>query len=192
MRQTSLVMAAAMLLSGTAFAAPKSYEIDSKHTAPSFEADHFGGVSVWRGKFTRSTGNITLDREAGSGTVEVRIDTASIATGVEDLDKHLRGPDFLDVEKFPAATYQGKFAKFKDGAPTEVQGNLTLHGVTKPVTLTLKSFKCIPHPMKKAPELCGADAHATIDREDFGIAWGKNFGFDMKVKLAIQVEATPK
>jgi len=192
MRQTSLVMAAAMLLSGTAFAAPKSYEIDSKHTAPSFEADHFGGVSVWRGKFTRSTGNITLDREAGSGTVEVRIDTASIATGVEDLDKHLRGPDFFDVEKFPAATYQGKFAKFKDGAPTEVQGNLTLHGVTKPVTLTLKSFKCIPHPMKKAPELCGADAHATIDREDFGIAWGKNFGFDMKVKLAIQVEATPK
>jgi len=191
MRYTKLVMTAVALLCGAALAAPKSYEIDPKHTSPSFEADHFGGVSVWRGKFTKSSGKITLDREAGSGTVDVSIDTASITTGVEDLDKHLRGSDFFDVEKFPVATYKGKLGKFKDGAPTEVQGDLTLHGVTKPVTLTLNSFKCIPHPMKKAPELCGADAHATINREDFGIIWGKNFGFDMKVKLAIQVEATP-
>jgi polyisoprenoid-binding protein YceI len=191
MRTRLAMTAAACMLAGAAIAAPKTYEIDPKHTAPSFEADHFGGVSVWRGKFTKSSGSITLDREAGTGTVEVNIDTASVATGVEDLDKHLRGPEFFDVEKFPAATYKGRFGKFKDGAPAEVQGELTLHGVTKPVTLTLKSFKCIPHPMKKAPELCGADAHATINREDFGINWGKNFGFDMQVKLAIQVEATP-
>jgi polyisoprenoid-binding protein YceI len=189
---SKLVLAAvAMSLGGVALAAPKTYEIDPRHTAPSFEADHFGGVSVWRGKFTRSSGSITLDREAGSGTVDVSIDTASVSTGVEDLDKHLRSPEFFDVAKFPAATYKGKFGKFREGAPTEVQGELTLHGVTKPVTLTLNSFKCIPHPMKKPTELCGADAHATINREEFGIAWGKNLGFDMKVKLAIQVEASP-
>jgi polyisoprenoid-binding protein YceI len=182
--------AAILVLSGAALAAPKRYDIDPKHTSPSFEADHFGGVSVWRGKFTKSSGQITLDREAATGTVEISIDAASVSTGVEDLDKHLRSAEFFDVEKFPTATYKGKLARFSAGAPTEVRGDLTLHGVTRPVTLTLKSFKCIPHPMKKGTELCGADAHATIDREEFGITWGKNFGFDMKVRLAIQVEAT--
>jgi polyisoprenoid-binding protein YceI len=176
--------------SAIATAAPVTYEVDTEHTHPHFEADHFGGVSVWRGGFSASGGKIVLDREANSGTVDVTIDTASVFTGVPDLDAHLKTADFLDVGKFPTARYQGKLAKFKDGAPTEVQGELTLHGVTKPVTLTLKSFKCRAHPMKQGQELCGADAHGSIDREDFGIVWGKNFGFDMKVNLAIQVEAT--
>lgn len=176
--------------SAATFAAPVTYQVDSRHTHPSFEADHFGGVSVWRGMFTSTSGTIVLDREAQTGTVDITIDTSSVQTGVEDLDKHLKGNEFLDVGKYPTATYKGKISKFKDGAPTEVQGDLTLHGVTKPVTLTLASFKCIAHPMKKGTELCGADAHARINREEFGMAWGKNFGFDMGVKLAIQVEAT--
>jgi len=176
-----------------ALAAPVTYQVDARHTHPSFEADHFGGVSVWRGGFSASGGTIVLDREAKSGTVDVTIDTTTVLTGVPDLDKHLKTADFLDVEKFPTARYQGKLAKFASGAPTEVQGELTLHGVTKPVVLTIKSFKCKAHPMKQGQELCGADAHGTIDREAFGNVWGKNFGFDMKVNLAIQVEAlTPK
>ena len=179
--------------SAAALAAPVTYEVDAKHTHPVFEADHFGGVSVWRGVLSASGGTIVLDREAGSGTVDVTIDTSTVLTGVPDLDKHLKSGDFLDVEKFPTAKYQGKLAKFKDGAPTEVQGELTLRGVTKPVTLAIKSFKCKAHPMKPGQELCGADAHGSINREDFGVVWGKNFGFDMKVNLAIQVEAvTPK
>jgi len=179
--------------SATALAAPVTYEVDARHTHPHFEADHFGGVSVWRGGFSASGGTIVLDREAQSGTVDVTIDTTTVLTGVPDLDKHLKTGEFLDVEKFPTAQYKGKLAKFANGAPTEVQGNLTLHGVTKPVVLTIKSFKCKAHPMKQGQELCGADAHGTINREDFGINWGKNFGFDMKVNLAIQVEAvTPK
>jgi polyisoprenoid-binding protein YceI len=180
-------------ISVVSLAAPVTYEVDTKHTHPAFEADHFGGVSVWRGLFTASGGTIVLDREAGTGTVDVTIDTSTVLTGVPDLDKHLKTGDFLDVEKFPTAKYQGKLARFRDGAPTEVQGELTLHGVTKPLTLTIKSFKCKAHPMKPGQELCGADAHGSINREDFGIVWGKNFGFDMKVNLAIQVEAaTPK
>jgi len=179
--------------SATALAAPVTYEVDARHTHPHFEADHFGGVSVWRGGFSASGGTIVLDREAQSGTVDVTIDTTTVLTGVPDLDKHLKTGEFLDVEKFPTAQYKGKLAKFANGAPTEVQGSLTLHGVTKPVVLTIKSFKCKAHPMKQGQELCGADAHGTINREDFGINWGKNFGFDMKVDLAIQVEAvTPK
>jgi polyisoprenoid-binding protein YceI len=184
-----VVLVASMAASTGALAAPVSYEVDANHTHPVFEADHFGGVSVWRGIFNASKGSIVLDREANSGSVDVTIDAASVLTGVPDLDKHVKSAEFLDVEKFPTATYKGKLAKFKDGAPTEVQGELTLHGVTKPVTLTIKSFKCKAHPMKPGQELCGADAHTEINREEFGINWGKNFGFGMKVGLSIQVEA---
>jgi polyisoprenoid-binding protein YceI len=172
-----------------AFAAPVTYNVDPEHTYPSFEADHFGGMSVWRGKFKQNTGKVVFDREAQSGTVDITIDTSSIDSGHEKLNTHLKGTDagMLDVAKFPTATYKGKLAKFKDGAPTEVQGELTLRGITKPVTLTIRSFKCMAHPMKKK-EFCGADAVGAINREDFGINWGKAFGFGMDVKLAIQVE----
>jgi polyisoprenoid-binding protein YceI len=183
-----LVLVALVSFAGAALAAPTTYTVDPKHTFPSFEADHFGGMSVWRGKFTKTAGTVVLDREAKSGTVDVTIESASVDTGLEDLDKHLKSAEFFDVEKFPTATYKGKLVNFKDGAPTEVQGDLTLHGVTKPVTLTIKSFKCMTHPMKKT-EFCGADVSATINREDFGVAWGKSFGFKMDTKLAIQIEA---
>jgi len=189
MRPISAFVVLLAAAGGAALAAPVTYEIDPRHTYPSFEADHFGGVSVWRGKFTSTSGKIVLDRAAGTGAVDVTVETASVTTGAADLDKHLRSNEFFDVEKFPTATYKGKITKFKDGAPVEVQGDLTLHGVTKPVTLTLRSFKCRAHPMKPDKDLCGADAHATINREDFGINWGKDFGFDMKVGIDLQIEA---
>jgi polyisoprenoid-binding protein YceI len=179
-----------LFASATAFAAPANYDVDPKHAHVAFEADHFGGLSVWRGIINAPSGKIALDRDAKSGTVEITIDPATVLTGVPDLDAHLKTADFFDIAKFPTATYQGKLASFKDGAPTEVQGTLTLHGVSKPVTLAIHSFKCQAHPMMKDKEVCGADASTTINREDFGMAWGKQFGFDMKVKLAVQVEAT--
>ncbi len=171
-------------------AAPVAYDVDPEHTYPSFEADHFDGLSVWRGKVEKSSGKIVLDREAGTGTVDVTMDMATINFGLEKMNNHAKSPDagMLDVGKFPTARFTGKLTAFKDGAPTQVQGELTLHGVTKPVTLTIKSFKCMPHPMKKK-EVCGADAETTINRDDFGVGWGKAFGFRMDVKLAIQVEA---
>ena len=171
-----------------AAAAPARYDIDSDHTYPSFEADHFGGMSVWRGKFNKTRGSVVLDREAQTGTVDVSVDVSTVDTGNEKLNDHLKTAEFFDVAKFPAATYKGKFAAFKNGVPTEVQGELTLHGVTKPLTLTLRSFKCMPHPFRKV-EFCGADAVGTFSREDFGVGWGKNMGLLMETKLAIQVEA---
>jgi polyisoprenoid-binding protein YceI len=183
-----LVVLALGTLATAALAAPTTYNIDSKHTHPSFEADHFGGLSVWRGKFNSSSGSVVFDREAKSGTVDITIDLTSVDTGVDDLNAHLKTADFFEVEKYPTATFKGKLAKFENGAPTEVQGELNLHGVTKPVTLALTSFKCMQHPMKKK-EFCGADATATINRDDFGIVWGKAFGFAMWVRLQIQVEA---
>jgi polyisoprenoid-binding protein YceI len=181
---------AASAIAASAAAAPITYTVDPEHTYPSFEADHFGGVSVWRGKFNQNSGTIVLDQEAKTGTVDITIDASSIDFGLEKLKTHVTSNEagMLDVAKFPTATYKGKLVKFKDGAPTEVQGELTLHGVSKPVTLTIRSFKCMMSPVKKK-EVCGADAVGTINREDFGVGWGKSFGFKMDVKLAIQVEA---
>ena len=186
----SLAILSMGTLATAALAAPAKYDIDAEHSYPSFEADHFGGMSVWRGKFNKTTGTVVLDREAKTGTVDVTIELASVNTGHEKLNGHLKSAEFFDVEKFPTATYKGTLASFKDGAPTEVKGELTLHGVTKPVTLTIRSFKCMTHPFKKV-EFCGADAVASINREDFGVAWGKNFGFKMDTRLSIQVEAFP-
>ena len=168
-------------------AAPVTYEIDPAHTYPSFEADHSGGMSLWRGKFNSSSGKITFDKEASAGTVDVTIDMKSIDFGHQGLNDHAQTPDIFDTAKYPTATFSGKLAGFRNGSPSTVEGNLTMHGVTKPVTLTINTFKCAPG--RSGKEVCGADASATINREDWGVTFGKNFGFDMKVVLRISVEA---
>lgn len=179
----SLLAAAA-----TAAAAPLTYVVDPGHTYPSFEADHMVGLSVWRGKFNKSEGRIVLDKAANAGSVDILIDAASIDFGHDVLNEHMQGADYFDTAKFPQAHYVGKLAGFAAGKPTRVEGELTLKGVTRPVTLTIGSFKCMPHPMLKR-EVCGADATATLQRDQFGIDAGKDWGFDMAVQLRIQVEA---
>ena len=185
----ALLCVACGAFAGAAAAAPVSYEIDPQHTYPSFEADHMGGMSVWRGKINSSAGKIVLDKQAGSGTVDVTMDMKTIDFGINELNAHAQTPDLFDVGKYPTATYTGKLAKFQNGAPTEVDGTLTLHGVSKPVTLKINSFQCKDHPMKKK-EFCGADASTTINRDDFGVDFGKQMGFKMGVTLRIQIEAT--
>jgi polyisoprenoid-binding protein YceI len=185
----ALLTVACGALAGAAAAAPVSYEIDPQHTYPSFEADHMGGMSVWRGKVNSSAGKIVLDKQAGTGTVDVTMDMKTIDFGIDALNAHAQTADLFDTAKYPTATYTGKLAKFQNGAPTEVDGTLTLHGVSKPVTLKINSFMCKDHPMKKK-EFCGADASATLNREDFGVDFGKQMGFKMGVTLRIQIEAT--
>jgi polyisoprenoid-binding protein YceI len=184
----ALSAAVLTLITGSALAAPVTYEVDPGHTYPSFAADHMGGLSVWRGKFEKSSGTIVLDKDKSTGTVDITVDTSSIDFGHEKLNEHAKGPDMFDVTKFPTATYKGKLANFKNGAPTEVQGEFTLHGVTKPLTLKIDQFLCKPNPMTKK-EVCGADASATFNRKDYGLGFGDAYGFKMDVTLAIQVEA---
>jgi polyisoprenoid-binding protein YceI len=177
-----------VLVAGHASAAPVTYELDPAHTYPSFEGDHLGGVSVWRGKFNESSGTVTLDKAAGTGTVEVTIDIASVDFGHDEMNAHALAPEFFDVAKYPTATYEGTLGDFVDGAPTTVTGELTLHGVTQPLSLKINKFKCMPHPTMKR-ELCGADVYGTFDRSAFGLDAGKPYGFDMTVTLRIQAEA---
>ena len=185
--KNALPVAVLALMTGSAIAVPVKYDVDPNHTFPSFEADHFGGLSVWRGKFDKSSGTIVLDKEKSSGSVDVTIDASSIDFGHPKLNEHAKSAEMFDVEKYPTATYKGPLVKFKDGAPTEVDGQLTLHGVTKPVKLTINQFKCMVNPMSKK-ETCGADASATFNRSDFGVNFGDKYGFKQEVKLQIQVE----
>jgi polyisoprenoid-binding protein YceI len=182
-----LCLVGSLLVAGAAIAAPVTYQIDPAHTYPSFEADHFGGVSIWRGKATKTSGTIILDQAAKSGTVDITVDAASLDFGHAKLNEHAKSPELFDVAKYPTITYKGTLAGFKGDAPTEVDGQITMHGVTKPLKLTLNQFKCIQNPMLKK-EVCGADASATLDRSEFGIDYGVKYGFKMEVKLQIQVE----
>ena len=186
MKRTLIALIAAGALS-PAFAAPVTYNLDPNHTYPSFEADHMGGLSVWRGKFTKNSGTVVLDTEKKTGTVEVNIDVDSIDFGMAKMNEHAKSAEIFDVATFPTATYNGTFAKFKDGKPTLVIGDLTLHGITKPVTLKINQFLCKPNPMTKK-EVCGADALTTFNRKDFGVGYGEAYGFKMDVTLRIQVE----
>jgi polyisoprenoid-binding protein YceI len=180
-RKITLVTAiAGVLAGGAALSAPVTYNIDPGHTYPSFETDHMG-FSMWRGKFNKSAGKIVYDKEAKAGTVEVTIDIKSVDSGHDTLNEHLAGERYFDSAKFPTATYKGKLAKFEGDKPTEVQGELTMKGVTKPLNLKINMFTCKPHPMTKK-EVCGADASATFNRQDFGVSGGET-------KLQIAVEA---
>jgi polyisoprenoid-binding protein YceI len=187
-RKIALPAATLALAAGAVLADPVNYTIDPNHTFPSFEADHFGGLSVWRGRFDKTSGSISLDKDKGTGTVDVTVDASSIDFGMPKLNEHAKSAEMFDVEKYPTATYKGTLSHFKDGAPTEVDGQFTLHGVTKPLKLSIKQFKCMPNPMDKK-EHCGADVHGSFNRADYGIGYGDKYGFKMEVSLAIQVEA---
>jgi polyisoprenoid-binding protein YceI len=190
MSLSKLALPAALLAAyaGTALAKPVTYVCDPSHTHPSFAADHMGGLSVWRGTFAKTACTIVLDQTRHTGTVNVTVDTSSIDFGLAKLNQDAQGPALFDVARYPRATYKGTLADFVGGKPTQVVGNFTLHGITHPLTLTLRSFEC-----KEAGPMhqyrCGADAVGHFQRDAYGMDFGKAFGFQMWVRLKIQVEA---
>ncbi len=185
----SLLLVSA-LVAVAAQAAPVTYEIDPTHTYPSFEADHMG-MSYWRGKLNKSAGTIVYDKATGTGNVDVKMDLASIDFGLDAMNTWAKGTDFFNVEKNPSATFKGRFDGAKAGVPTQVVGELTLNGQTKPMTLAIHQLKCMQHPMYKR-DFCGADASGSFNRDEFGLSAGKDWGFKMDVNLRIQVEAISK
>jgi polyisoprenoid-binding protein YceI len=168
-----------------ALAAPTTYAIDSDHTHPAFEFPHMG-LSWWRGLFGKTTGTITLDRAAKTGTVDIVVDTSTIEFAHKAMNEHAVGEKWFNVAKYPTATYKGAI-KFSGDTPSSLDGQLTLMGVTKPVPLKIVHFKCIDHPYYKR-EACGAEAEGELHRGDFGLTKGAD-GEMGKVKLRISVEA---
>lgn len=189
MKIKHMIAAAAALAASTAFAAPVTYDIEPNHTYPSFEADHMG-LSVWRGKFNKSSGSVTIDREKKTGSLDITVDINSIDFGHDKMNEHAKGADIFDAAKYPTATFKSNKITYTGDVPTSVTGDFTLHGVTKPLTLKIDKFKCIMHPMLKK-EACGADVSGTFKRDDFGVSYGLP-NFSPEVKLAIQVEAVKR
>jgi polyisoprenoid-binding protein YceI len=185
LKQTMFAILAATL-AAPALAATETYTIDARHTFPSFEVSHLG-YSTQRGRFNKTTGKIILDRQAKTGSMEIVIDANSIDTGLEKLEEVMRSDEFFDAAKYPTLTFKSKSVKFNGDAPAVVDGEFTMLGVTKPVTLTINSFKCGVHPINKK-ELCGADASAVVKRSEYGMTKYVP-GVSDDVKLQIQVEA---
>jgi polyisoprenoid-binding protein YceI len=168
-------------------AAPETYRLDPTHTTPMFEVLHLG-LSLQRGFFTNASGTITLDRAAGSGSVDVVIGAGSVTTGSRVLNDVLKGPDFFDAERHPVVTYRARAVEFDGGKPVRAMGELTLLGVTKPVPLAIGGFRCTSHPLYRRP-ICGAEATAQIRRSDFGMTYGLPAAVADDVRIVIPIEA---
>jgi polyisoprenoid-binding protein YceI len=177
--------ALATLACAGAFAAD-SYTFDSSHTFPRFAINHFG-FSTHRGQFNKTAGKLVLDRAAKTGSADITVQTASIGTGDPKLEEHLRSPDFFNVEKFPTMVFKAKTIKFNGDVPASAEGELTLLGVTKPLTLAIANVVCAQHSFYKKED-CGAELSGKLKRTDFGMTKYVPAVGD-EVTLMIQVEA---
>ena len=130
----------ALLSIAASSAVAQTYNIDPGHTYPSFEADHLG-ISFWRGKFTKTTGKVVLDRAAKTGSIDIAIDASTIDFGHAKMNEHARGKDMFNVEKFPVVTYKSTSLKFDGDKLVAIEGEMTMLGITKPMPLTITHFK---------------------------------------------------
>ena len=188
MRKTLLALAAASsLLAVASQAQAANYEIDPTHTFVTFEIGHFG-ASVNRGRFDKKEGTVAFDRAAKTGKVDISVDVTSINTGTDAFNKHLQSADLFDAAKFPKIRFVADKFAFNGDKVSQVSGTLTLLGKTQPVTLKANQFNCYENPMIKR-ETCGGDFEATIDRTQFGMNYGIDWGFPKEVRLVVQIEA---
>ena len=182
-----LVLVAALgAFSAAAFAAPETFNVEPTHTYPRFEYSHFG-YSNQQQRFDKTSGKIVIDRAAKTGSVDVSIDTTSVNTGYALFNQHIQAEDYFDTARFPAITFKSTRVRFEGDKPVAVDGNLTIKGVTRTVTLTVTNFHSMPHPMLKKDAI-GANATAKVKRSEFNM--GKNVPYvGDDVTLTIAVEA---
>ncbi len=164
-----------------------SYVVDPTHTFVMYEMGHYG-TTTNRGRFSTKDGSVQIDAAGTSGKVDITMDISSINTGVDLLNRHVQSKDFFNVAEFPTGRFVAERIAFSGDKVAEVPGTLTLMGQTKPVTLKAVRFNCYLSPLINR-QVCGGDFETTVERSDWGITWGLNFGFENKVKLLVQVEA---
>jgi polyisoprenoid-binding protein YceI len=183
-----LALFLALAAPAAALAEATTWNLDAAHLHPSFSVRHLV-ISNVRGEFTKSTGVVTLDeKDLTKSSVQATIEAASVDTGVGDRDKHLRSPDFFDVEKFPTITFKSTKVEKAGKDKLKVTGDLTIKGVTKPVVLAVEG----PTGEIKDPwgnTRRGFSASTKINRKDFGLTWSKTIeagpvvGDEVKIEL---------
>ena len=184
-KKLSLATAQFAALAGSAIAAPVTYGVDGSHTFPRFSYSHLG-YSTQLSRFNKTSGKVTYDKAAKTGEVDITIDMKSVDTGSSLFNEHIQGEDFLDTAKHPTATFKSTKVIFKGDKPAKIQGNLTIKGITKPVTLTVTSFQAMPHPMQKKDAI-GANAYTTVKRTDFNAGkYAPHVGDEVRIDIAIE------
>ena len=183
--QLAATITLAAALAAPAVAAPDTYVLDSAHSFPRFSYNHFG-YSTQVSRFNKTTGKIIYDKEAKIASVDIVIDATSVDSGFPVFNEHLRGEDFFDTAKYPTATFKSTKVVFEGDKPSAIEGNLTIKGITKPVTLTVTSFHAMPHPMKKKDAI-GANAFTTVKRSDFNAGkYAPNVGDEIRIDLGVE------
>jgi len=187
MKYKKLAALSLMIFAGSAGTVlADNYSIDPAHTFPNFTINHLG-FSTMHGRFNTTKGNLSIDLAKKTGSVEITIDTASVDTGFKKRDDHLRSPDFFNANEFPEITFKSTKVTFNGNDKASVEGNLTIKGVSKPVTLNVDHIKCGVHPMNKK-EVCGFNATTSIKRSDFGVKYGAPAIGD-EVDITLEAEA---
>lgn len=185
MKKTLIAAAFAAFFAGQALAAPQTYAVDPAHTFPRFSYDHMG-MSKQILRFNKTAGTVVLDKAAKDAQVDVTIDMKSVSTGFDVFDGHIQGADFLDTAQFPTATFKSTRVVFDGGTPASIEGDLTIKGITRPVTLTVTSFYNGPHPMMKKDSI-GANATAVISRTAFNAGkFAPGVGDEVTLDIALE------
>jgi polyisoprenoid-binding protein YceI len=187
--------AAVAALPLAALAAPESFTIDPYHTFPYVDVMHLD-TTMMRGRFDKTSGKMLLDIAARTGSVELVIDAASWSSGDHDKgarirarDEHLRSPDFFNAVEYPRITFKGSAVKWNGDSPAQIDGQLTILGVTRPISLAVERWKCQPDPRTAGKRyMCGGNAISSFKRSEFGMKFGIPAVGD-EAKLWLSVEA---
>jgi polyisoprenoid-binding protein YceI len=180
---TTLALSAAVV--APAFAAPVSYGVEANHTFPRFSYTHLG-FTTQQSRFDKTTGTVVYDKEGRTGSVNITIETNSVSTGSTLFNQHIQGEDFLDTAKYPTVTFKSTKVNFDGDKPVSIEGDLTMKGVTKRVTLTVTRFLAAPHPIQKKDTI-GADAYTIVKRTDFNMGkYAPAVSDEVRIDIAIE------
>jgi len=185
MKKSLTILALTLAAAAPALAAPETFVVDGTHTFPRFSYSHFG-YSQQLSRFDKTSGKVVFDKTAKTGAVDIVIDTRSVNTGYDTFNGHIQGEDFLDTGRYPTASFKSTRVVFEGDKPARIEGNLTLKGVTRPVTLTVSSFQAMPHPMLKKDAI-GANAYAVVKRSDFNAGkYAPHVGDEVRIDIALE------
>jgi len=180
---TTLALSAAVI--APAFAAPVSYGVEANHTFPRFSYTHLG-FTTQQSRFDKTTGTVVYDKEGRTGSVNITIETNSVSTGSALFNQHIQGEDFLDTAKYPTVTFKSTKVNFDGDKPVSIEGDLTMKGITKRVTLTVTRFLAAPHPIQKKDTI-GADAYTIVKRTDFNMGkYAPAVSDEVRIDIAIE------